>query len=111
MASPAASVPEPAEPGLGGDPRAIRAGLPAGLVAEFDREWELVLEQVKQSQDLTGVYDLLAKWRHTAYLEARQPGAYGRLVGKAEQIRRTGQNPDAGSVEDLRALIRRRLGS
>lgn len=111
MVSPAAAVPEPTGLGSGRDPRAIRACLPAGLAAEFDREWELVLEQAKQSQELAGVYELVAKWRHTAHLEAGQPGAYGRLLGKAEQIRRAGHNPDAGSVEDLRSLIRDRLGS
>jgi hypothetical protein len=37
------------------------------VVVEFDREWALVLEEAKQSQDLAGVQDLLAKWRHFAY--------------------------------------------
>jgi Family of unknown function (DUF6247) len=52
----------------------------------------------------------LAKWRHTAYLEMRDPGAYSRMVTKAEQILRTGRNPDAVSFEDMQALIQQRLG-
>jgi hypothetical protein len=109
MASPAAfsdsaPVPPPA------DPQAIRACLTSALAAEFDAEWELVLEHAKQSKDLAEVHDLLNKWRHTAYMEMRDPGAYYRMLAKAEQITRTGRNPDAASFEDMQALIRQRLG-
>lgn len=109
MASPAAplpgTVPTPPSP----DPQAIRACLTSALAAEFDSEWEIVLERAKQSQDLAGVHDLLNKWRHTAYLEMRDPGSYHRMLGKAEQIMRTGSNPDAVPFEDMQALIRQRL--
>jgi hypothetical protein len=54
-----APVPPPA------DPQTIRACLP--LVAEFDGEWRIVLERVKQSEDLADLHELLNKWRHTAY--------------------------------------------
>jgi hypothetical protein len=97
-------VPPPAEP------QAIRVCLTPALVAEFDREWEIVLERAKQSKDLTGVHDLLNKWRHTAYLEMRAPGSYYRMLAKAEEIMRTGGNADAASFEDMQALIRQRLG-
>ena len=53
---------------------------------------------------------MLNKWRQTAYLEMRDPGSYYRMVAKAEQIMRTGHNPDAVSFEDMQALIRQRLG-
>ena len=43
-------------------------------------------------------------------LEMRDPGAYSRILAKAEQIMRTGCNPDAASFEDMQALIRQRLG-
>lgn len=79
------------------------------LAAEFNREWDIVLDRVKQSQDLTDLHELLAKWRHTAYLELRDPGATYRMLAKAEQIQRTGHNPDADHI-DLRALIQQRLG-
>ncbi|MGH3938977.1 MAG: DUF6247 family protein [Pseudonocardiaceae bacterium] len=107
MASPAAPLPEPVPPPP--DPQAIRAGLTPALAADFDSEWEIVLERAKQSKDLAGVHDLLNKWRHTAYLEMRDPGSYHRMLAKAEQITRTGRNPDAASFEDMQALIRQRL--
>lgn len=110
MASPAAPKPDPALVPPPPDPQAIRACLGQALAREFDREWHIVLERAKQSQDLAGVHDLLAKWRHTAYREMREPGSYERMLAKAEQIRRTGHNPDATPFEDMQALIRQRLG-
>lgn len=56
------------------------------------------------------MHKLLQKWRHVAYAELRDPGSYVRLQAKAEQIIRTGENPTAGSYEDMQALIRERLG-
>jgi hypothetical protein len=91
------------------DPQAIRACLTSTLVAEFDREWELVLERAKQDKDLAPIQSLLTKWRHLAYMEMRDPGSYYRLLAKAEQITRTGRNPDAASIEDMRALMERRM--
>jgi hypothetical protein len=90
------------------EPKAIRACLTPTLAAEFDREWELVLDRVKQSRELADLHELLNKWRHTAYMELREPGSYYRMLSKAEHIMRTGGNPDAGSFEEMQALIRRR---
>ncbi len=81
------------------------------LAVEFDREWRIVLERVKQSQDLADLHELLNKWRHTAYMEMHEPGSYYRMLAKAEQITRTGANPDAGSFEDMTELVRRRQAS
>ncbi len=110
MASPSAPMPaaNPAPPEA--DPVAIRACLSPRLVAEFDTDWDIVLEQAKASKDLAGVHKLLHKWRHLAYSELRDPGSYFRLLAKAEQIMRSGENPTAGSFEDMQALIRERLG-
>lgn len=110
MASPAtASDPAPGPPPP--DPQAIRACLTPTLAAEFDREWQIVLERVKQSQDLADLHELLNKWRHTAYMEMHEPGSYYRTLAKAEQILRTGANPDAVSFEDMMELVRRRQAS
>ena len=76
----------------------------------FDREWEIVLERAKQTKELTGILDLLAKWRLYAAAERREPGWYARLMAKADRIERTGQNPDAIAVEEMRAQVERRLG-
>jgi hypothetical protein len=109
MASPSASsLPaDPAPPPA--DPIAIRACLSPRLVAKFDADWDVVLEQAKVSKDLAGVHGLLHRWRHLAYAELRDPGCYFRLQAKAEQIICTGENPRAGSFEDMQALIRERL--
>jgi hypothetical protein len=61
-------------------------------------------------KDLAGVHSLLHKWRHLTYPEMTHPGSYSRLLGKAEQILRTGENSTAGSFQDMQALIRERLG-
>jgi hypothetical protein len=42
MASPAAPLPDPVPPPP--DPQAIRGCLTPGLAAEFDSEWDVVLE-------------------------------------------------------------------
>ena len=102
-ASPATPLPDPALPAP--DPQVIRACQTSALAAEFDSEWETVLERAKQSKNLATVHDMLSKWRHIAYLEMRDPGAYYRVLAKAEQIIRTGRNPDAMSLEDIQALL------
>jgi len=72
MASPAAALPsdhEPVPPPP--DPQAIRAYLTPDVAAEFDAEWEIVLDKAKASKDLTPVHELLAKWRRFAYAELK----------------------------------------
>lgn len=117
MASPVPhpAEPDPAEPALGGrapegDPVAIRACLTPDVAAVFDAEWEFVLDAAKQSKDLAGVRDLLAKWRHFAYRELHEPGAYFRVLAAAADTQRTGRAP-AGSVSgaEMRARIEARL--
>ena len=109
MASPAPRptvVPAPPE----ADPVAIRACLPAEVAAVFDAEWEYVLEQAKRSKDLAGVRDLLQNWRHHAYQELREPGAYFRVLASAARTQATRRAPQ-GSVEEaeMRARIDARL--
>ncbi|MPZ00549.1 MAG: hypothetical protein GEU97_21735 [Actinophytocola sp.] len=108
MGTPATASNHPTPPAA--EPTAIRACLTPTLAAEFDHEWTVVLDRVKQSQDLTDLHALLNKWQHTAYLEQRDPGAYYRMLAKAEQITRAGGNSDAVPFEDMQALIRKRQG-
>lgn len=112
MASPAAALPpdrEPVPPPP--DPVAIRACLTPDVAAEFDAEWDIVLDQAKQSKDLAPVHALLAKWRHFAYAELKDPGSYFRVLATAARTLATGEAP-AGSVsgDEVKALIRKRLG-
>jgi hypothetical protein len=109
MASPApraAAVPAP----QAADPVAIRACLPPEVAAVFDAEWEQVLDAAKQSKDLAGVRELLAHWRHFAYQELREPGAYFRVLATAARAQASGQAP-VGSVsgEEMRARIDARI--
>ena len=89
---------------------AIRACLPPEVAAVFDAEWEGVLEAAKHSKDLAGVRDLLAHWRHHAYQELREPGAYFHVMAIAAQTEVTRRAP-AGSVsaEEVRARTDARL--
>jgi hypothetical protein len=103
-----ATVPDPAPIPPPSDPQAIRACLTPTLAAEFDREWEVVLDRVKQSKDLADLHELLNKWRHIAYAEMRDPGLYYRMLSKAEQILRAGGNPDAVPFEEMQALVHQR---
>ena len=111
MASPAAALPPDREPAPLADPVAIRACLTPDVAVEFDAEWEIVLDKAKQSKDLASVHDLLAKWRHVAYAELKDPGSYFRLLATAARTLATGEAP-AGSVsgDEVKALIRERLG-
>lgn len=109
MASPAprpTAAPVPPD----ADPVAIRACLPAEVAAVFDAEWEHVLEAAKRSKDLAGVRDLLQNWRHHAYQELREPGAYFRVLATAARAQATRRAPQ-GSVDEaeMRARIDARL--
>jgi hypothetical protein len=68
MTSSAAPLPGLAPTPPSPHPQAIRAFLASALTAEFDSEWEIVLERAKQSQDLAGA-------RHAEQVAAhRVPG-------------------------------------
>jgi uncharacterized protein DUF6247 len=66
------------------------------VAAEFDREWEIVLDQAKRDQDLEPVHDLLAKWRHFAYAELKAPGTYFRSA--VARARRRVTMPSGGGA-------------
>ena len=108
MATPAARTPGPQPLAPPAEAAAIRGCLPPDTAAVFDREWEYVLDEAKQSKDLTGVHDLLHKWRFYALEESRSPGWYAALQTKAERILHTGVNPGAVSWEDMQELVARR---
>jgi hypothetical protein len=93
------------------DPLAIRGCLTPHVAAEFDAEWDIVLDKAKQSKDLAPVHALLHKWRHFAYSEMKDPGCYFRLLATAARTLATGEAPpDSVSGDEVKDLIRRRLG-
>jgi hypothetical protein len=76
----------------------------------FDAEWEGVLEAAKHSKDLAGVRDLLAHWRHHAYQELRDPGAYFRVLAIATRAEATRRAPVGSlSEEEITARVVARL--
>jgi hypothetical protein len=108
VASPA-PIPAPAgSPVPATEPAALRISLPPTLRAIFEQEWALIMDEAKERMTLSGVVDLVQKWQHIAGDEARDPGAYFRVLAKAEQIQATGANPSAATFEDMQALIARR---
>jgi hypothetical protein len=111
MAAPVGPVPDgdPSPPPA--DPVAIRACLTPAVAAEFDAEWNVVLEEAKVSHSLAGIHQLLSRWRITAHAELRDPGTYFRVLAAAARAQASGQAP-AGSVsgEEITELINRRLG-
>lgn len=98
MASPT-TLPDPAPVPPAADPQAIRACLTPTATAEFDREWEIVLDRVKQSMDLAGLHAWLNNggtrrtWRCAT--RAQTTGCWPR----PRQILRTGSNPGASGQD------------
>lgn len=107
---PAGTTPAAEQHAPDADPQAIRARLTPDVAAVFDREWEFVLEEAKLSKDLSGVRDLLGKWRLFAHQESIEPGSYFRVLATAARIQASGRpEPGSASADEMRALIRRRL--
>ena len=68
------------------------------------------MEAAKHSKDLAGVRDLLAHWRHHAYQELRDPGAYFRVLATAARAEATRRAPVGSlSEEEVKARIDARL--
>lgn len=78
------------------EPATLRAQLPPGVAAVFDREWQFVLEAAKPTQDLHSILDLMVEWRFVAFAEAREPGSYFRTLDIAERILAAGSAEAAG---------------
>lgn len=95
--------PEPVAPPP--EPKAIRACLSSTMTAGFDREWEYVVERAKQAKDLDPITNLLHKWRHFAYMEMREPGAYYRVLARSEEIL-AGAEPPEGSINGDELMAR-----
>jgi hypothetical protein len=80
-----AAQPDPQHRVPAADPAAIRACLPTAVAAEFDRNWEAVMDRAKAEQDLTLVHDFLARWRIMAHAEMTDAGSYFRLMEQADR--------------------------
>ncbi len=92
-------------------PAAIRDALIDEERAEFETAYADAMAEASRTLDLTRVLDVLRAYHRIAWLTRQQGSeAHRRMLDKAAEILRTGSNPDAVPAEDVRALIRERLG-
>lgn len=92
-------------------PAAIRDALIDEERAEFERAYRDALAKAAETLDLTRVLDVLRNYHRIAWLTQQQgTEAHRRMLDKAAEILCTGQNPDAVSIEDVKALLSKRLG-
>jgi uncharacterized protein DUF6247 len=91
-------------------PAAIRDALIDEERTDFERAYQEAVAEAGRTLDLTRVLDVLRAYHRIAWLTQRQgPQAHRQMLDKAADILRTGHNPAAVPVEEVRALIRRRL--
>lgn len=92
-------------------PTAIRDALIDEERTEFERAYQQAVLEAARTLDLTKVLDVLRTYHRIAWLTQRQgPEAHRRMLDKAAEILRTGNNPDAISADDVKAVIAKRLG-
>jgi Family of unknown function (DUF6247) len=93
-------------------PAAIRDALIGQERAEFERAYRAALAEAAETLDLTRVLDVLRNYHRIAWLTQRQgPEAHQRMLDHVEHALRTGEAPPgSASAEDMKALIRKRLG-
>jgi Family of unknown function (DUF6247) len=92
-------------------PAAIRDALIDEERAEFERAYRQALAEAAETLDLTRVMDVLRNYHRIAWLTQRQGReAHRRMLDKAAEILRTGQNSEAVPIEDVKTLINQRLG-
>jgi hypothetical protein len=109
-ANPFEESPVPALPG-DTSPAAIRDALIDEERVEFERAYQRAMAEAARTLDLTRVLDVLRNYHRIAWLTQRQgPEAHRRMLDTAATILRTGSNPNAVAGDEVRALIRRRLG-
>lgn len=92
-------------------PAAIRDALIDEERTEFEQAYQDAVADAARTMDLTRVLDVLRNYHRIATLTRRQGAeAHRRMLNKAAEILRTGRNPDAVPIEDVRAMVRERLG-
>ncbi|MCE7005705.1 DUF6247 family protein [Kibdelosporangium philippinense] len=100
----------PTEP-PGTTPRAIRAALLPEEAADFDRDYRKALRTAADTLSLDELHAALTHWHRVARMTQADPEAHRRMLQRAEDRLRTGAEPaGAVSTDDVKALIRERLG-
>jgi Family of unknown function (DUF6247) len=87
-------------------------GVTAGYFADSDprRAHRQALAEAAKTLDLTRVLDVLRNYHRIAWLTQQQgTETHRRMLNKAAEILRTGENPDGVALKDVKALIHDRL--
>lgn len=110
MASPVgAPIPASSLPPQGASPRAIRDSLTISEDrAEFDREYKRALVTAAETRELAGLHAMLEQWRRRGWV-THDLEAYQRMMDRVDRLRR-GEDVSSVPVEEVRAVIRERLG-
>jgi hypothetical protein len=88
-------------------PRSIRGALLPEEAGDFDREYRAGMAQATETLDLTGVLQLLERWRRIAE-SSRDVRAHRRMLDRADQLSRENT---AGEVStEAWCVTRTRLG-
>jgi hypothetical protein len=88
-------------------PRSIRGVLLPEEAGDFDREFRAAMAQATETLDLTGVLQLLERWRRIAE-SSRDARAHRRMLDYADRLSR-GDTADEVSTEAW-PVTRNRLG-
>lgn len=110
MASPVGTfLPASSLPPQGASPRTIRDSLtiPEDR-AEFDHEYKRALVTAAETMELAGVHAMLEQWRRRAWV-THDLEMYQRMMDRVGRLRR-GEDVPSVPVEEVRAVIRERLG-
>jgi RNA polymerase-interacting CarD/CdnL/TRCF family regulator len=93
-------------------PAAIRDALIDEERAEFEQAYQASMAEAAETMDLTRVLDVLRNYHRIAWLTQRQGrDAHRRMLDRAQHTLATGEAPaDAVSAEEIKALLRNRLG-
>ncbi len=96
MTAAAAEPPEPGRPPFAdASPAQIRQALTPEDAADFDRQWQRLMQRATDKLDLTEVHEALECWRRVAWMtSAHGPNLYRKTLATAEQRLRTGERVD-----------------
>jgi hypothetical protein len=90
----------------GEDPRSIRAALLPEEAGDFDREFRAAMTEATESLDLTGVLQVLERWRRVAE-SSRAAAAHRRMLQHADDLT---HGTDADVTTEPWPVTKARLG-
>lgn len=67
-------------------PREIRATLIGEEIGHFDREYRQAMADAAESLDLSGVLEMLERWRRVAWSTQDNPSAHRRMLENAARL-------------------------